>query len=123
MSQQSPPPPPPPPSPGRSPRGSGLGGRDSLPRWTIWVLGGVVLAFLFLGPSLMTSTDRDEIDYSEMLTRVQQDEVSEITWNNNDGSITGKLDDGTEFSTNGPLEPAEDDRALFREHDVKLEFT
>src|SRR5918995_1067029 len=124
MSQQSPPPPPPPPpSPGRSPRGSGLGGRDSLPRWTIWVLGGVVLAFLFLGPSLMTSTDRDEIEYSEMLTRVQQDEVSEITWNNNDGSITGKLDDGTEFSTNGPLEPAEDDRALFREHDVKLEFT
>src|SRR5215207_1332483 len=123
MSQQSPPPPPPPPSPGRSPRGSGLGGRDSLPRWTIWVLGGVVLALLFLGPSLMTSTDRDEIDYSEMLTRVQQDEVSEITWNNNDGSITGKLDDGTEFSTNGPLEPAEDDRALFREHDVKLEFT
>ena len=82
-----------------------------------------MLAFLFLGPSLMTSTDRDEIDYSEMLTRVQQDEVSEITWNNNDGSITGKLDDGTEFSTNGPLEPAEDDRALFREHDVKLEFT
>ena len=82
-----------------------------------------MLALLFLGPSLMTSTDRDEIDYSEMLTRVQQDEVSEITWNNNDGSITGKLDDGTEFSTNGPLEPAEDDRALFREHDVKLEFT
>ncbi len=82
-----------------------------------------MLAFLFLGPSLMTRTDRDEIEYSEMLTRVQQDEVSEITWNNNDGSITGKLDDGTEFSTNGPLEPAEDDRALFREHDVKLEFT
>src|ERR671910_162705 len=99
MSQQSPPPPPPPPSPGRSPRGSGLGGRDSLPRWTIWVLGGVVLAFLFLGPSLMTSTDRDEIDYSEMLTRVQQDEVSEITWNNNDGSITGELDVKLEFTS------------------------
>jgi cell division protease FtsH len=121
MSQQSPPPPPPPPSPGRSSRG-GTGGRDQLPRWAIWVLAGVILAVLVL-PSFMTRSDREEIDYSELLTQVQQDNVGQITWNNNDGSITGELDDGTEFESNGPLEPSEDDRALFREHDVTITFT
>jgi cell division protease FtsH len=121
MSQQSPPPPPPPPSPGRSSRGSGPGGRESLPRWSIWVLAGVVLAVLVL-PTFMNRTDRQEINYSDLLTKVQQDEVQEITWDNNDGSITGKLKDGTEFESNGPLEPSEDDRALFREHDVEVKF-
>jgi cell division protease FtsH len=121
MSQQSPPPPPPPPSPGRSSRGSGPGGRESLPRWSIWVLAGVVLAVLVL-PTFMNRTNRQEMNYSDLLTRVQQDEVQEITWDNNDGSITGKLNDGTEFESNGPLEPSEDDRALFREHDVEVKF-
>jgi cell division protease FtsH len=119
---QPPPPPPPPPSPGRSPRGTGTGGRESLPRWSIWVLAGVVLAVLIL-PTFMNRTDRQEIDYSELLTRVQQDEVREITWDNNDGSITGELkNNNTEFESNGPLEPSEDDRALFREHDVDVKF-
>jgi cell division protease FtsH len=121
MSQQSPPPPPPPPPPGRSSRGSGTGGRESLPRWSIWVLAGVVLAVLVL-PTFMNRTDRQEVDYSDLLTRVSQDEVREITWDNNDGSITGELKNGTEFQSNGPLEPSEDDRALFREHDVKVQF-
>ena len=121
MSQQSPPPPPPPPSPGRSSRGPGSGGRESLPRWSIWVLAGVVLAVLVL-PTFMDRTNRQEVDYSDLLTQVQQDKVDEITWDNNDGSIAGKLKDGTEFESNGPLEPSEDDRALFREHDVQVKF-
>ncbi|HKA84567.1 MAG TPA: ATP-dependent zinc metalloprotease FtsH, partial [Acidimicrobiales bacterium] len=121
MSQQPPPPPPPPPSPGRSGRGPGSGGRESLPRWSIWVLAGVVLAILVL-PTFMNRTNRQEINYSDLLTQVQQDKVQEITWDNNDGSITGKLKDGTEFESNGPLEPSEDDRALFREHDVQVKF-
>ena len=50
------------------------------------------------------------------------DEVSEITWSNDGGSISGTLEDGTEFSSNGPTEPPEDDLALFREHDVNVEF-
>jgi cell division protease FtsH len=85
------------------------------------VLAGVVLAVLVL-PTFMNRTNRQEIDYSDLLTQVQQDKVQEITWDNNDGSITGKLKDGTEFESNGPLEPSEDDRALFREHDVQVKF-
>jgi cell division protease FtsH len=81
----------------------------------------VVLAVLVL-PTFMNRTNRQEVDYSDLLTQVQQDKVQEITWDNNDGSITGKLNNGTEFESNGPLEPSEDDRALFREHDVQVKF-
>src|SRR5918997_1178722 len=122
MSQQSPPPPPPPPPPGRSSRGSGSGGRDQqMPRWAIWVLGGVIVSMFVLSP-LFTSDNRTEIAYSELRTKVAADEVREITWSNDGGSFTGTLDDGTEFSSNGPTEPPEDDLALFREHDVNVEF-
>jgi cell division protease FtsH len=85
------------------------------------VLAGVVLAVLVL-PTFMNRTNRQETDYSDLLTQVQQDKVQDITWDNNDGSITGKLKNGTEFESNGPLEPSEDDRALFREHDVQVKF-
>jgi cell division protease FtsH len=85
------------------------------------VLAGVVLAVLVL-PTFMNRTNRQEVDYSDLLTQVQQDKVQDITWDNNNGSITGKLKDGTEFESNGPLEPSEDDRALFREHDVQVKF-
>jgi cell division protease FtsH len=85
------------------------------------VLAGVVLAVLIL-PTFMNRTDRKEVDYSDLLAKVQQDQVQEITWDNNDGSITGQLKDKTEFQSNGPLEPSEDDRALFREHDVQVKF-
>ncbi len=85
------------------------------------MLAGVVLAVLVL-PTFMNRTNRQETDYSDLLTQVQQDKVQDITWDNNDGSITGKLKNGTEFESNGPLEPSEDDRALFREHDVQVKF-
>ena len=122
MSQQSPPPPPPPPSPGRPSRGSGTGAREQMPRWAVWVLAGVLLS-MFLLPSLFSTDDRTEIAYSDLRSKVVEDEVEEITWSNNGGSITGTLTDGTEFSSNGPAEPPEDDLALFREHDVAVEFT
>src|ERR671916_475936 len=122
MSQQSPPPPPPPPPPGRSSRGSGSGGREQqMPRWAIWVLAGVIVSMFVLSP-LFTSDNRTDIAYSDLRDKVAADEVREITWSNDGGSITGTLDDGTEFSSNGPTEPPEDDLALFREHDVNVEF-
>ncbi|MFP3900278.1 MAG: ATP-dependent zinc metalloprotease FtsH [Acidimicrobiia bacterium] len=121
MSDQSPPPPPPP-SPGRQQRGQGQGGgRESLPRWAFWIAAAAILAMFFVQP-LVQSDDREEIEYSEFRERVAADQVEEITWNNNNGSITGTLTDGTEFRTNGPQEPPDDDRALFREHDVEVAF-
>jgi len=123
MSPQSPPPPPPPPSPGRSPRGSGpSGGREQqLPRWAIWVLVGALVS-MFLLPSLLPSDDGDAIAYSDLRAQVAEDKVETITWSNNGGDISGTFTNGDEFSSNGPAEPPEDDLALFREHDVEVEF-
>src|SRR4029434_4291611 len=63
------------------------------------------------------------ISYTDLRSKVAADQVEKITWSNNGGNITGKLDDGTEFSSNGPNEPPEEDLALFREHDVNVEFS
>ena len=93
-----------------------------MPRWAIWVLAGVIVSMFLLSP-LFTTDDRTDIAYSDLRSKVAADEVREITWSNDGGSISGTLDDGTEFSSNGPTEPPEDDLALFREHDVNVEFT
>ncbi len=93
-----------------------------MPRWAIWVLAGALVS-LFLLPTLFSSDDRTEIAYSDLRGKVAEDQVESITWSNDGGSITGKLTDGTEFSSNGPNEPPEDDLALFREHDVEVEFS
>jgi cell division protease FtsH len=93
-----------------------------MPRWAIWVLAGALVS-MFLLPTLFSSDDRTDIAYSDLRGKVAEDQVKEITWSNNGGSITGTLEDGTEFSSNGPTEPPEDDLALFREHDVEVEFS
>src|SRR4029453_14234336 len=121
MSQPPPPPPPPPPS-GRSPRGQGVGGREQMPRWTIWVLGGVLAAVLLL-PSVMSRDSSKSISYTDLRSKVAADQVEKITWSNNGGNITGTLKDGTKFSSNGPTDPPEQGLALFGEHNVNVEFS
>jgi cell division protease FtsH len=93
-----------------------------MPRWAIWVLGGALVALLAL-MSVSSGDNREKIAYSDLRSKVAADQVDEITWSNDGGSITGKLTDGTEFSSNGPTEPPEDDLALFREHDVEVKFS
>jgi cell division protease FtsH len=93
-----------------------------MPRWAIWVLAGVLVA-MFLLSGLFTTDDRTDLAYSDLRAKVAADQVEEITWSNNGGNITGTLTDGTEFSSNGPNEPPEDDLALFREHDVEVGFS
>src|SRR5690349_3737131 len=116
-----PPPPPPPPSPGRQP-GAGKGGAQpperkrgsSIPRWSPWVLLAVLL-LLLVGPQLLPQPDRDELDYTELLTQVEDGNVEQITVNNDSLKITGHYTDdagGGEFeSTAPPQGPSESDRA------------
>ncbi len=113
MSSESSPPPP-------DADGNGRSGGPSWPRWSIWVLIALVAGLLLL-PNLLSADDRDEVTYGEFLEHLDSDEVAEAKFNNETGKITGELEDGTEFKTNGPLNPTNGDKQLMAEKGV--EFT
>ncbi len=138
------PPPPPPPPPGRShgqqrrsepdrkptdrkptdpsPSGSGRG-PGSWPKWTIWVLVGV-LAAAFLVPSLWPSDSGESLEYSEWRTEVIAGNISSAVIDNGSGRITGEFTNGDKYSTtgDGATGVSDDDRQLLVDNEVTYEF-
>jgi cell division protease FtsH len=86
----------------------------------IWVLLGVLVAALFL-PTLLSSTGGDQIAYGDFIDKLRGDQVATAEFDNTNGQITGELDDGTKFTTTGPVQLSDEDVALFTEKGV--EFT
>src|SRR4030081_848297 len=116
MSPQTPPPPPPPPRDSRGPSGGRMG-MSSWPRWSIWVLLGLVAA-AFLLPTLFSTSEGKDIQYSQFLDFVAADNVKSIDWNNDNGHISGQFADGAKFVTTGlpsPPGPAHSGPQLFRD--------
>ncbi|MCU0309432.1 MAG: ATP-dependent zinc metalloprotease FtsH [Acidimicrobiales bacterium] len=115
-------------SPDSTPPPSGEGGRPSgrfggdqgWPRWTIWVLFAVIAAALFL-PSLLGGSTGDPISYGDFLEDLRTDQVQEATFDNTNGDISGTLQDGTKFTTTGPLQPSDEDQALMTEKGVEFQ--
>ena len=133
MSDSTPPPPPPPPgdrsgnrrrsTPTKSdePRPEGRGGRPALPKWSPWVLLGIVLLLIF-GPQLLPGPDREKIGFEEFMTQVESGRVDEFKLNNTTLGITGVFTNGSEFSTTAPPGfPNESDRVLFRTQGVDFQ--
>src|SRR3954471_6929362 len=123
MSPQPPPPPPQGPREPRAPQGRS-GGLSSWPRWSIYVLLGLVAA-AFLLPALFSGSDGVDLQYSQFLQQVQNGNVKSIEWNNENGHINGEFADGAKFSSTGlpsPPGPSDADRALFAEHNVDVKF-
>src|SRR6188472_1420284 len=103
MSPETPTPP-----PGES-RGNGRFGSDQgWPRWTILVLVAVVVGAIML-QFVASSTPSDQISYGDFLTKLEADQVSDATFDNANGNISGTADDGRHFSTTGPLQPSDAD--------------
>src|SRR4051812_20229559 len=116
MSNLPPPPPPPPPGRGRGQQrspgdqrptppggggpGDGMRRPGSWPRWTMWVLLGVVALALVL-PSLWPSGSGEKITYSDFMNQVRAGQVESITVNNSSNTITGQLKNGGTFTTTG----------------------
>ena len=124
MQPQSPPPPPPP--PGRESKGGARGASarlGGLPRWSLWVLVGVLLlGFVLAG--FFPSEPREDLTYSEFRTAVLDGQVQDIEIDNNNGDIDGELEDGTLFTTTGPVDggiPDEDLRIL-RDQGVEVSY-
>jgi cell division protease FtsH len=128
-----PPPPPPPPPGGRGPGGSptpperprqpGRQGRPTpgLPRWTVWILIGVVAALLF-GSQLLSTDDGKSISYSQFLTDAKNGQVASAKYNNDSGTISGELTDGTKFTTTGPIPLPDADQAMLQDKVPGFQF-
>jgi len=99
-------------------RSSPLGG--SWPRWTLWVLLGVIVSSLLLS-NAFGRDDRNEISYGEFINLLEDDKIDEATFDNDTGNIDGKETDGSEFRTNGPLQPPDGDLQLMEEKGVEFD--
>ena len=118
--------PPPPPPPQRDQRGSGRGlSAQGMPRWGLWALLGLTLSILLIGPLLSGGTDPDKIAYSEFMDQVREGKVESVKIDNTDGSITGTLNDDSEFKTTGPLDGGipDADLEVLRSEGVEVVYT
>ncbi|CAM8628824.1 HflB ATP-dependent Zn proteases [Acidimicrobiia bacterium] len=106
------------PTPGEK-SGSGRFGSDQgWPRWTIIVLLVVVVGAIAL-QFAASSTPSDQVNYGDFITKLSTDQVTEAKFDNANGKITGTLQDGTKFSTTGPIQLSDSDQALFIEKGVE----
>ncbi len=152
MNDLPPPPPPPPPGRGRGSKrpddaadrrhgerppankakgnelnadGSPSGGRGpgSWPRWTIWVLVGV-LAAAFLVPSLWPSSSGESLEYSEWRTQMIEGNIATAEINTGSGKITGEFTNGDKYTTTGRADTgvSDADQELMIENDVQFTF-
>ena len=125
MSNLPPPPPPPPPPSAGKPGGNrrpgqvpGNGqrtpgrGPGGLPKWSAWVLAGVLILLIF-GPRLLPQANQEKLAYSEVVELVHQDRVKSLELNNSTLEMKGELKNGSKFTTtvDGNF-PNETERAL-----------
>ncbi len=105
---------------GEEKSGRGPGG---WPRWTIWVLIGVLVA-AFLVPSLWPSDEGESLTYQEWRSQVVEGNVDSAEINTGSGKITGELSSGEKYNTSGGGERgvSEADEQLLVEQNVDYEF-
>ena len=130
--------PPPPPS-SQPPRGSGnpfsrfTGSKKStstgsdksdkppVPRWSLWVVLGVV-AILAFGSRLTSSSSGTKVTYTEFLVLVDKGDVKRVSINNTSNVISGTLTNGTKFATTGAMSLSDADEQLLKARGVDYDY-
>ena len=89
----------------------------------MWVVGGLVLVALVL-PGLWPQQEGEKLTYTEFMTQVREGNVESVVVNNSTNTISGTLDDGSQFSTTGGGDRSlsEADESVLREEGVDIEF-
>jgi cell division protease FtsH len=125
MSPDNLPPPPPPPSGDKRGRSGGKP-ESGWPRWSLWVLLGLVTASVVVSSLLSSQEDSEAISYDKFMTLVEAGQVESVEINNDNAKISGVRanESGAKFTTTGPLEGGipEADLAEMREQGVEIEF-
>ena len=99
---------------------SRLGGDGGWPRWTIFVLLAVVGGAVLLQFVASASTS-SAVNYGDFISKLSADQVTEATFDNSNGRISGTLQDGTSFTTTGPLQLSDADQQLFIDKGVEYD--
>jgi cell division protease FtsH len=72
-------------------------------------------------PGLLSSSEGEELTYSQLLDRVRAGQVDEVQINTQSYTISGEVD-GRSSAADGPAEIPEQDLAVLRENDVAIEY-
>ena len=123
MSPDNLPPPPPPPSAGKGPKAGKS--ESSWPRWSLWVLLGLVTVSIVASSLLSSGDDATAISYDTFMSRVEAGQVESVEINNENADIDGVRANGDKFTTTGPLQGGipEADLVTMREQGVEIEFS
>jgi cell division protease FtsH len=101
-----------------------FGGDQGWPRWMIGALIAVILGVLLI-PTFLQTPVGNEISYSQFLTDLNADRVTEATFDNTNSRISGQVknegsDDAARFTTTAPNQPSDDDLALMTQKGVEF---
>ncbi len=110
---------PPPPPPGRNPRLPSKPEGGGWPKWSVWVVMGVLATLLIV----TMAAPRDEsstIPYTEFLQKVEAGEVEAVEYDNATARIEITTVDNETLTTTGLAEWPADDLALLRQNNVEF---
>ena len=92
-----------------------------MPRWAVWVLIAIA-AGLVLAPRIWPASTATKVTYTEFLALVQSGKVNNVEINNLNNTISGVMDDGSEFVTTGATALSDADEQLLKEKGVDYDF-
>lgn len=92
-----------------------------MPRWAVWVLIAIA-AGLVLSPRIWPASTATKVTYTEFLALVQSGKVNNVEINNLNNTISGVMDDGSEFVTTGATALSDADEQLLKQKGVDYDF-
>ena len=93
-----------------------------MPRWLVWALIAVAVVLL-VGPRLLPTPEQTRLTYTEFLDLVERGGVREVTINNLNNQISGKLSDSRNFVTTGANTLSDADEQLLKSKGVDYDFS
>jgi cell division protease FtsH len=94
------------------------------PRWSAWAALGLLLSFFFVS-SLFSPAQSEQISYSELRERIEQDagddKVVSIQYNTASNEIVAETRGGAQVLSNTPPEVYAADQEFYRQNDVRYE--
>ncbi|MCP4227034.1 MAG: ATP-dependent zinc metalloprotease FtsH [Actinomycetia bacterium] len=111
----------PPPTPEKGNQGVPGRSEGGWPRWSAWIVVGILIALLAAAGTLNTE-DSTEVAYTDLLADIENGEVESIKYDNTNAGITGVRTDGETFRTTGPSPIPDEHLALIEAGDVEIVF-